>query len=551
MLQLKPFFDVKADVVPWLVDSGLTLPSDPDESAGSPEVQVHIVNVEKNGSILYTWKGKKGTTCIGFYDPHKKQNKLLYTFDREVHLVSCSVNLDRTLLAASVLPYNVKGLPNEFLRPVSRCLTLLIEIHPINNTRVLKAVDTHVRVQFLSPASDMKSFPESHLLVISEDRCIEHFHISVVIEEGYRVMIKNPDRLPKDIVVEDFLWAQWDAQGQRLFCIVEKEREAFLTCTQFSPDTNYETLLSVPLGFPLTISRLCLVSFGIDHFREQQESSETPKLQVFTSHTGGMCMCHSHPVHTEREFSYSVTLLHHGCRKTFTVSLETTDDPCASEPTFVNFDYYVAVYMAGHFLHLINTRLPALTCHDLFLSGKDAKIKNWNDQGCLMSFSDSLLDCQSGKMYKAEIDQQFVMSIMSSCKLDCHRLGALHCAILYFQQHSQTDKQIIDWLCDHFSTSGSFNPIQEFILATLHRKAISELASLDKVLPYSSLLNWDGIQNHRGFWEEMIRNVEFVKVKEGLHKAQYNNISLRVVQDKLFSELVRDCFVSTSIQVPL
>lgn len=30
---------------------------------------------------------------------------------------------------------------------VSKCLTLLIEIHPINNTKVLKAVDCRVKVQ--------------------------------------------------------------------------------------------------------------------------------------------------------------------------------------------------------------------------------------------------------------------------------------------------------------------------------------------------------------------------------------------------------------------
>lgn len=31
--------------------------------------------------------------------------------------------------------------------PGSKCLTLLIEIHPINNTKVLKAVDCRVKVQ--------------------------------------------------------------------------------------------------------------------------------------------------------------------------------------------------------------------------------------------------------------------------------------------------------------------------------------------------------------------------------------------------------------------
>jgi len=33
---------------------------------------------------------------------------------------------------------------------VSKCLTLLIEIHPINNTKVLKAVDCKVKVQVVN-----------------------------------------------------------------------------------------------------------------------------------------------------------------------------------------------------------------------------------------------------------------------------------------------------------------------------------------------------------------------------------------------------------------
>lgn len=37
--------------------------------------------------------------------------------------------------------------PNLSTFAVSKCLTLLIEIHPINNTKVLKAVDFRVKVQ--------------------------------------------------------------------------------------------------------------------------------------------------------------------------------------------------------------------------------------------------------------------------------------------------------------------------------------------------------------------------------------------------------------------
>lgn len=110
-------------------------------------VDTRILNIERDGGVLYSWKGATGTTRIGKYDPNTRQNKLLYTFDKQVCVSSCSLNKEETLLAVSLAQ---RTRTEERLRPVSKCLTLLIEIHPINNTKVLKAVDCRVRVQMWS-----------------------------------------------------------------------------------------------------------------------------------------------------------------------------------------------------------------------------------------------------------------------------------------------------------------------------------------------------------------------------------------------------------------
>ncbi|XP_078091742.1 gamma-secretase-activating protein isoform X8 [Mustelus asterias] len=502
MLELKPLFDIEEDVAPWLLNRRLTSLDEEDESTSPSRKELQIVNVEKNGSILYTWKGMKGNTCIGIYDPHNKQNQLLYAFDREAPLISCSVNTERTLLAVSILQFTRRGLPVETFRPVSRCLTLLIEIHPVNNTKVLKAVDSHVRVQFIHPAANTRAFPENHLLVVSEDRCIEHVHIRVAVEEGCRVVVQNPDRLHKTILAEDFLWAQWDTQEQRLFYIVEKENNAVLMCIQFYPDRNYEMQLSFPLGLSLTATKLRLVNFGFNHFQEEEESLELLNLQVFTNHAGW--------------------------RKTFAVSLEASECDCITEPTFINI-------------------------------GKDAKVKPWNDQRYMLSLPGSVLDCQLGKMYKADLNPQLLLLFMRGSKLDCHQLAALHCAVFYLQDSSETETQIIHWMCG-MPVSGSFDLIQEFILGTLYRKAISETNTVDKLLPYTSLFNWDGeipgitystekisqpafgekIQNLQGFWEELNRNVESMKNLESLHNPWHNNSSMRKIKAQLFSNMKVD-----------
>uniref|UniRef100_A0A672JPL1 Uncharacterized protein n=1 Tax=Salarias fasciatus TaxID=181472 RepID=A0A672JPL1_SALFA len=88
--------------------------------------------------------------------------QLLYTFDKQVCVSSCSLNKDETLL--DIFTNDV------FVSSVSKCLTLLIEIHPINNTKVLKAVDCRVKVQFLHQDSS-RSVLESHLLLLTEDGC--------------------------------------------------------------------------------------------------------------------------------------------------------------------------------------------------------------------------------------------------------------------------------------------------------------------------------------------------------------------------------------------
>uniref|UniRef100_A0A673BY44 Secreted protein n=1 Tax=Sphaeramia orbicularis TaxID=375764 RepID=A0A673BY44_9TELE len=90
--------------------------------------------------VLLADKSPCGCLCF--------RQQLLYTFDKQVCVSSCSLNKEETLL-------------------VSKCLTLLIEIHPINNTKVLKAVDCRVKVQVQCAYTACVLF-WSHLLVLPQ-----------------------------------------------------------------------------------------------------------------------------------------------------------------------------------------------------------------------------------------------------------------------------------------------------------------------------------------------------------------------------------------------
>ncbi|KAG8142682.1 hypothetical protein E2320_005893 [Naja naja] len=91
---------------------------------------------------------------------------------------------------------------------VPKCLTLLIEIHPLNNVKVLKAVDSCIRVQFLYPLTDKTSLSDSCLLLISEDKYAEKLDIKTVTE------------------------------GDR----VEEERD-ILNCIQFYPNKDFKLII--------------------------------------------------------------------------------------------------------------------------------------------------------------------------------------------------------------------------------------------------------------------------------------------------------------------
>ncbi|XP_076220391.1 gamma-secretase-activating protein isoform X5 [Aptenodytes patagonicus] len=457
LLHLVAEFDLQRDVVPWLAARGWAAALGTSENSSA----FYVVNVERNGKIIYTWKGNRRNTHIGLYDLQTKQNEHLYMFERDLRIISCSVNNERTLLAVSFRQYTEEERVSRLLQSVSKYLTLLIEIHPINNVRVLKAVDSCVRVQFLYPVEGRNTSTESHLLLVSEDKYIEQFDIHVVAEEEHKVVIQNSGQLPRARVADDLIWAQWDMMEQRLFYIIPKESKSTLKCVQFYPDENFNSILESHLDISVNDTQLKLVNFGYDYCQDQDVASRSLNLRVFTSK-----------------------------------------------------------------------------------AGEDARIdvlQNCSIRSPLMS---TVLDCHVGRMYAVSISDSALLQFLQNSKRDSERLAALHCALLCFQHTEDLEMQIIWWISENLSTCHSFDPIQEFIIASLYCRMCPETHSLDKLLPYTSLLDWIGIipgvtcatdiislpvlefQNPKGFWEKLNSNLESVKYAEP-HLHYHNNVLRR------------------------
>ncbi|KAK2858925.1 hypothetical protein Q5P01_003545 [Channa striata] len=570
MLKLQPKFDLHSDVVSDILRKEALVCRVKDYSSA---VDTRILNIERDGVILYSWKGATETTRIGKYDSNTKQNKLLYSFDKQVCVSSCSLNKEETLLAVS-LAQNTTG--GERLKPISKCLTLLIEISPINNTKVLKAVDCRVKVQFLHQETDRRSVLESHLLLLTEDGYVDLYHVLLTKQEGYRVVMANPERLPKLVerIVEDFSWVQWDGHTQRLYYLTHKDK-FLLRCLQFYSNHNFETVLELPLELPANPFRTVkFVNLGFDHYHMDRPEKELIRMEVFTDTIGSMCVCCSQPVKDKQELIYTLVLVHKNCSKTFRVSLgsdqlqQKTTQP---HPLFIPIGYYILVYLQDYFLHCINTRQQEMLCHSLFFSGQNLnsglqclsaniKVLHAEEQSC-----GSLLDLASGKIHDADLSPAYLLQILQSdtpskcpsSKADPQRLAALHCLLVYMGNDPNLELKIIQWLCDNVNAFESFDQIQEFILASLYRISYEKSLSLDKVLPYSSvfdkkevpvcLLKVPGVlcttEMHiecvlkgKGFWTELQWNTERTKYLDAVPNPRYRPSHVQREWNKLRSE---------------
>ncbi|CAL9683089.1 unnamed protein product [Knipowitschia caucasica] len=578
MLKLKRTFDLYRDVVCDLRKKEASVCRVKEYSG---EVDTRILNIECDGGILYSWTGATGTTRIGKYDPQTKQNKLLYTFDTQVCVSSCSLNKEETLLAVSLAQnrIEVRG-----LKPGSKCLTLLIEIHPINNTKVLKAVDFRVKVQFLhQEESDRRSVLESHLLLLTEDGYVDLYHILLTRQEGYRMVMVSPERLTKtaERIVEDFCWVQWDGHTQRLYYVTHKGKYR-LRCVQFFSKHYCEAVLELPLEMPAnSFSAVKFANLGFDHYHTEKPEQELVKMEVFTDRIGSMCICYNHPLNkNNKEVVYTLVLVHKGCSKTFQMalgSMELLKRSALLHPLFIPIGYYILVYMEDCFLHLINTRQQEMLCHSLFLSANtkrhdvdlglrcrsaDITVLNFDEKASV-----SLLELSSGRVLAAELNAAHLLLILGAdtafqCprrEPDPDRLAALHCLLVYMGNDPNLELKIIEWLCDDTSTFQSFDHIQEFILASLYRICYEKSLNLDKILPYSSVfdkkdipkslleipgvtctteLHTETIFNIKlssltGFWSELQWNTERTKYLEAVPSPRYRTSHVQVEWDKL------------------
>ncbi|MBZ3887123.1 Gamma-secretase-activating protein [Sciurus carolinensis] len=261
----------------------------------------------------------------------------------------------------------------------SKCLTLLVEIHPVNNVKVLKAVDSYIWVQ----------------------------------------VIKNSGHLPRDRIAEDFVWVQWDMSEQRLYYIDLKG---------------------------LTTHSLCWEGQLVGNLvQEMLYLSEFPP-----------------PPH----LNYDVTSLD-GCHVVI-------------DGTFAS-------------LHALPNSF----------AGND-KMNDMLPHSSLQSLSGSLvLDWYSGTLYRALLDQSYLLRFLWNTCLDCEKMAILHCVL-----SCGRDPQFLEG--------------QEIPGITLVTEEIE--------LPLMK------VHSFKGYWEKLNSNLDYVKYAKPY--LRYNNSVVKREWHNLISEEV-------------
>ncbi|KAI5614930.1 gamma-secretase-activating protein isoform X2 [Silurus asotus] len=408
---------------------------------------------------LWTCMGVTGNTRIGKYDPHTKQNKILYTFDKQVCISNCSLNKEETLLD------------------------------------------------------------------------IDQYHIQLGRQEGCRVVMQNTEHLVKNRVTDDFCWAQWDSDTQRLFFLTSKEKYV-LKCVQFFPDHNFEIMFILPLELPNgSFTSVRLINFGHDHYQEQENKGM--KLTVFTDKNG------NHPLHGTEDYTYTIALVHKGFSKTFTVAPQETVLPGS-----------------------VSNLQP------LFISvGADAHVDALKVNSVLVNIPGrKLLDGWMGKIYSINISHDFLLQLLSPNRPEAQRLAALHCVLVQLEPDRDLEEKIIYWISENMMSFNAFDQIQEFILGSVYRKCYQQSPSLNKVLPYSSVFEKKELpvaltaipgvkctpellaqpiikakgRNLQGYWNELNTIIERTKYFEAVPNPRYRFSQIKSDWTKLQAVLNSD-----------
>ncbi|XP_023245584.1 protein pigeon isoform X2 [Copidosoma floridanum] len=382
--------------------------------------QWKLLGQEKDGALLLGWvenvspqEDNSYYSVVGRYDRVGDQLQVLHRFSKVINLIQATVNQSNTLLGF-VIKQKLDVHAQEIVVEKSQHVDEENHIEHNSNTELeyyqayiieFKTAEgkmhnlqkdklKQIRIQFLYKEKPSKLLDK--ILVLVHQEYIQMCTVSFDVD--------NPEKvgtiadLRSEILVETFIWAQWDATNQVLYHIHHKkaatsvfsedataEQEHKPPCTtptlsglQFHDDLPHETVLNIPLNLPQTPNSDNCGTYEDDVIPLRIHDCSLDLL-VISDHKGTVCVCHHYlyrPVQPPQHilnsalsdsntvhFAYSVTLLHHSCVIQCMVPGIPWSRAKLMRPTFTLYgENHMVVFVQGFFTHLLEIGLHHQPC---------------------------------------------------------------------------------------------------------------------------------------------------------------------------------------------
>ena len=194
--------------------------------------QLTIVG-EEDGKFLFAWKcylkSLSAQTFLALYDAEKQRSELVFTQEKQLNIMSATVNAQRTLVAFSIVELH----DNEEIYK-----SYIAEIRPQNRVFSLNiSWRTLQRVLFLREDDDCTQTPRvSHMLFFHHLESVGLYHIPVVEKDGRHLMSMQPST---EQICDPFLWSHFDSNEQRLFVVKMLPRDDNVLITKGGSKYTY------------------------------------------------------------------------------------------------------------------------------------------------------------------------------------------------------------------------------------------------------------------------------------------------------------------------
>ncbi|XP_078676801.1 gamma-secretase-activating protein-like [Branchiostoma floridae x Branchiostoma belcheri] len=541
MLDFRTCFDLKKDIVTLLNQDSSG--ADTGADAGVPR-QVRVLGQERDGAVLYTWDDISPyrqddviVSHIGLYEPVSKENTVLFVHEKLVHLVNCTVNQERTLLAFTTQekPPSSSGSParhSEGRHHAQVYRSYLAEVQPANRVFYLNIErDNYLMVQFLhGKGQGDTTSKESHMLFLIHKELIGLYHMKLS-RVGYSGM-EMCGQPRTEVLAKRFQWAQWDHQRQRLYYLSQKKKNSSskltFTCMQFYEKHPPEVMMEVqlPINLPPEASK---APSTYEHLPLcNKVTDQKLRCEVIALPGGSLCICYQHPIITPDEqhgqeedigeydvvdIEYSVFMLHratvlHCCMPGF-ARLEAV----SIKLHFFPFNDYILVFSPGHLLHLLNVAAEFEPCHHIVWHGQGVpNLPSASTDGpSLTTFLRErtglcVYDCGQDVAYRVSVSKDGLADVFAECYLPSTRLAIMHYAAVHHKD-SSLSKLLVSKMCNDIGSPEVSGLLTEFLVGTTYNAMRRQLDM--RILP---LLQFTSTETGRGQLEKNEKGQQLARI---------------------------------------